>query len=159
MSECPDVAWMDSQGLDADQIALRKFRMLGVTAGKPPGVRVCTNQRNDPGWDQFDSTSVCSESDCTATIQLIVGGHAMTTHSATDNPKTLDACDDAIALLHEFADADCEPDDDVIPGADEAGRNDLKSRITTFLASYEALLHTSDRRGFTLRIHAVGRPA
>jgi hypothetical protein len=83
----------------------------------------------------------------------------MTTRRATDNAKTLDACDDAIALLHELADLDRETDDDVITGADKTGRNDLMSRITTFLASHEALLHTFDRGVLTFRIHGVRRPA
>ncbi len=46
----------------------------------------------------------------------------------------LAACDDAIALLREVADLECDDDGDVILGADADGNNDLLSRIATFLA-------------------------
>jgi hypothetical protein len=45
--------------------------------------------------------------------------------------------DDAIALLREIADLDCDDDGDVILGADENGHNDLLSRIATFLATQD----------------------
>jgi hypothetical protein len=47
------------------------------------------------------------------------------------------ACDDAIALLREIADLETDDDGDVILGADANGRNDLMSRITTFLAEHD----------------------
>ena len=47
------------------------------------------------------------------------------------------ACDDAIALLREIADLETDDDGDVILGADLNGRNDLMSRITTFLAEHD----------------------
>ncbi len=49
----------------------------------------------------------------------------------------LAACDDAIALLREIADLETDDDGDVILGADADGRNDLLSRITTFLAAHD----------------------
>jgi hypothetical protein len=51
--------------------------------------------------------------------------------------ERLAACDDAIALLREIADLERDDDGDVIIGADETGRNDLMSRIATFLASHD----------------------
>ena len=45
-------------------------------------------------------------------------------------------CDDAIALLREIADLERDDDGDVILGADANGRNELLSRITTFLADH-----------------------
>ena len=51
--------------------------------------------------------------------------------------ERLAACDDAIALLREIADLDCDDDGDVILGADENGHNDLLSRIATFLATHD----------------------
>ena len=48
--------------------------------------------------------------------------------------ERLAACDDAIALLREIADLERDDDGDVILGADANGRNELLSRITTFLA-------------------------
>ena len=49
----------------------------------------------------------------------------------------LAACDDAIALLREIADLECDDDGDVIIGTDANGYNDLLSRITTFLAAHD----------------------
>ena len=51
--------------------------------------------------------------------------------------ERLAACDDAIALLREIADLETDDDGDVILGADLNGRNDLMSRITTFLAEHD----------------------
>ena len=51
--------------------------------------------------------------------------------------ERLAACDGAIALLREIADLERDADGDVIIGADEKGRNDLMSRITTFLATHD----------------------
>ena len=51
--------------------------------------------------------------------------------------ERLAACDDAIALLREIADMERDDDGNVILGADANGRNDLLSRITTFLAEHE----------------------
>ena len=50
--------------------------------------------------------------------------------------ERLAACDDAIALLREIADLERDDDGDVILGADANGRNELLSRITTFLADH-----------------------
>ena len=47
----------------------------------------------------------------------------------------LTACDDAIALLRETADLECDDDGDVIIGMNADGHNDLMSRITAFLAA------------------------
>ena len=47
------------------------------------------------------------------------------------------ACDDAIVLLREVADLERDHDGDVILGADEIGRNDLLSRIATFLSTHD----------------------
>lgn len=49
----------------------------------------------------------------------------------------LAACDDAIALLREIADLECDDDGDVILGADADGRNALLSRIAAFLARHD----------------------
>ncbi len=51
--------------------------------------------------------------------------------------ERLAACDDAIALLREVADLECDDDRDVIIGTDANGYNDLLSRITTFLAAHD----------------------
>ncbi|KGJ23490.1 hypothetical protein [Paracoccus sanguinis] len=51
--------------------------------------------------------------------------------------ERLAACDDAIALLREVADLECDDDGDVIIGTDANGYNDLLSRITTFLAAHD----------------------
>ncbi|KGJ21486.1 hypothetical protein [Paracoccus sanguinis] len=51
--------------------------------------------------------------------------------------ERLAACDDAIALLREIADLECDDDGDVIIGTDANGYNDLLSRITTFLAAHD----------------------
>ena len=51
--------------------------------------------------------------------------------------ERLATCDDAIALLREIADLERDDDGDVILGADANGRNDLLSRITTFLADHD----------------------
>ena len=51
--------------------------------------------------------------------------------------ERLAACDDAIALLREIADLERDDDGDVILGADAIGRNDLLSRISTFLADHD----------------------
>ena len=45
------------------------------------------------------------------------------------------ASDEAISLLREIADLDCDDDGDVIIGTDADGHNDLMSRITAFLAT------------------------
>ncbi len=50
--------------------------------------------------------------------------------------ERLAACDDAIALLREVADLERADDGDVILGEDANGRNDLLSRIATFLATH-----------------------
>lgn len=49
--------------------------------------------------------------------------------------ERLAACDDAIALLREIADLDRDDDGDVIIVADTNGRNDLLSRIASFLGT------------------------
>jgi len=51
--------------------------------------------------------------------------------------ERLAACDEAIALLREVADLECDDDGDVIIGTDANGYNDLLSRITTFLAAHD----------------------
>ena len=51
--------------------------------------------------------------------------------------ERLAACDDAITLLREIADLERDDDGDVIIGADEHCRNDLLSRIATFLATHD----------------------
>ena len=51
--------------------------------------------------------------------------------------ERLAVCDDAIALLREIADLQTDDDGDVILGVDANGRNDLLSRITTFLAEHD----------------------
>lgn len=51
--------------------------------------------------------------------------------------ERLAACDDAIALLREVADLECDDDGDVIIGTDANGYNDLLSRINTFLAAHD----------------------
>ncbi|MDP2738222.1 MAG: hypothetical protein Q8O82_05810 [Pseudorhodobacter sp.] len=45
--------------------------------------------------------------------------------------------DDAIALLREIADLECDDDGDMILGADANGHNDLVSRIAAFLANHD----------------------
>ena len=57
--------------------------------------------------------------------------------SAAWEADRLAACDDAIALLREISDLECDDDGDVILGADADGSNDLLSRITTFLARHD----------------------
>ena len=49
----------------------------------------------------------------------------------------LAASDEAISLLREIADLDCDDDGDVIIGTDADGHNDLMSRITAFLAAHD----------------------
>ncbi|MDP3960132.1 MAG: hypothetical protein Q8Q26_08750 [Pseudorhodobacter sp.] len=51
--------------------------------------------------------------------------------------ERLATCDDAIALLREVADLERDDDGDVILGADADGRNDLLTRIATFLATHD----------------------
>ena len=63
--------------------------------------------------------------------------HQITQHAITAawEAKRLAACDDAIALLCEIADLDCDDDGNVIVGTATDGHNDLMSRITAFLAT------------------------
>jgi hypothetical protein len=49
--------------------------------------------------------------------------------------ERLAAYDDAIALLREIADLERDDDGDVIIGVDSDGHNDLRSRISAFLAA------------------------
>lgn len=51
--------------------------------------------------------------------------------------ERLAACDGAIALLREIADLERNDEGDVILGAAENGRNDLLSRVATFLATHD----------------------
>jgi hypothetical protein len=51
--------------------------------------------------------------------------------------ERLAACDDAIALLREITDLERDDDGDMIFGADENRRNELLSRISTFLAAHD----------------------
>ena len=51
--------------------------------------------------------------------------------------ERLAACEDAIALLREIADLERDDDGDVIIATDADGRNDLLSRIATFLAEHD----------------------
>ena len=51
--------------------------------------------------------------------------------------ERLAACDEAIALLREIADLETDDDGDVIIGTDAGGHNDLKVRITAFLARHD----------------------
>ena len=57
--------------------------------------------------------------------------------TAAQQGERLAACDDAFALLREIADLERDDDGDVIIGADADGHNDLLSRITAFLATYD----------------------
>jgi hypothetical protein len=51
--------------------------------------------------------------------------------------ERLATCDEAIALLREVADLECDDVGDVILEADAKGHNDLLSRIATFLATHD----------------------
>jgi hypothetical protein len=51
--------------------------------------------------------------------------------------ERLAACDDAIALLRAITDLERDDDGDMIFGADENRRNELLSRISTFLAAHD----------------------
>ena len=57
--------------------------------------------------------------------------------SAAWDAERLATCDEAIALLREVADLECDDVGDVILGADAKGHNDLLSRIATFLATHD----------------------
>jgi len=53
--------------------------------------------------------------------------------------ERLAACDDAIALLREVTDLECDDDGNAIIGTDADSHNDLMSRITAFLAQHDQL--------------------
>jgi hypothetical protein len=57
--------------------------------------------------------------------------------TATWEADRFAACDVAIAPLREIADVETADDGDMILRADEHGRNDLLSRIITFLAQLD----------------------